>query len=141
MMQFADQFTDQLNCRDTVTTIKLVPLFSYNTYQNTEAQLFYANQVRDQLMSVRDLRKQIATKAFERTTIANIQTTPSSDNLQYTFKDPYLLDFLNLGNAYLEKDLEQAILDELEKFILELGKGFTFVERQKRMIIDGEDLI
>ncbi|SDZ59281.1 Protein of unknown function [Flavobacterium aquidurense] len=49
------------------------------------------------------------------------------------------MDFLNLGNAYLEKDLEQAILYELEKFILELGKGFTFVERQKRMIIDGED--
>jgi hypothetical protein len=49
------------------------------------------------------------------------------------------LDFLNLGNDYLEKDLEQAILYELEKFILELGKGFTFVERQKRMIIDGED--
>ena len=55
------------------------------------------------------------------------------------FKDPYILDFLGLQNTFLEKDLEQAILYELEKFILELGKGFTFVERQKRMIIDGED--
>lgn len=63
----------------------------------------------------------------------------SNKNLQYNFKDPYLLDFLNLGNGYLEKDLEQVILYELEKFILELGKGFTFVKRQKRMIIDGED--
>lgn len=139
MMQFADQFTD----KEIVVTLSRQLSWSHFLaiipIKNTEAKLFYANQVRDQLMSVRDLRKQIATKAFERTTIANIQTTPSSDNLQYTFKDPYLLDFLNLGNAYLEKDLEQAILDELEKFILELGKGFTFVERQKRMIIDGED--
>jgi hypothetical protein len=59
--------------------------------------------------------------------------------LYNTFKDPYFLDFLGLQNTYLEKDLEQAILRELESFILELGKGFAFVERQKRMIIDGED--
>jgi predicted nuclease of restriction endonuclease-like (RecB) superfamily len=55
------------------------------------------------------------------------------------FKDPYQLDFLNLPAGYLEFDLETAILKELEKFILEVGKGFAFVERQKRMIIDGED--
>jgi len=55
------------------------------------------------------------------------------------FKDPYLLDFINLRDDFLEKDLEEAIIAELEKFILELGAGFTFVERQKRMIIDGDD--
>ncbi|WP_386693573.1 PDDEXK nuclease domain-containing protein [Lonepinella sp. MS14435] len=49
------------------------------------------------------------------------------------------MDFLGLSNDYLEKDLEDAILRELECFILELGNGFTFIERQKRMIIDGED--
>jgi predicted nuclease of restriction endonuclease-like (RecB) superfamily len=139
MLRFAEQFTD----KQIVVTlsrqlswshfIELLPI------KNPEAKLFYAHQVSNQLMGVRDLRKQIATKTFERAAIANIQTNPSEHNLQYTFKDPYLLDFLNLGNAYLEKDLEQAILYELEKFILELGKGFTFVERQKRMIIDGED--
>ena len=57
------------------------------------------------------------------------------------FKDPYLLDFLELKDGYLENDLETAILKELELFILELGNGFTFVERQKRMIIDGDDHI
>ena len=81
--------------------------------KNTEAKFFYAHQVSNQLMSVRDLRKQIATKTYERAAIANIQTNPSEHNLQYTFKDPYLLDFLNLGNTYLEKDLEQAILFEI----------------------------
>ena len=49
------------------------------------------------------------------------------------------MDFLGLQNTYLERDLEAAILRELETFVLELGKGFAFVERQKRMIIDGED--
>lgn len=139
MLRFAEQFTD----RQIVVTlsrqlswshfIELLPI------KNPEAKLFYANQVSGHLMSVRDLRKQIATKTFERTAIANTQTVQIENSLPNTFKDPYLLDFLNLGNAYLEKDLEQAILYELEKFILELGKGFTFVERQKRMIIDGED--
>jgi len=139
MMQFADQFRD----REIVVTLSRQLSWSHFLaiipIKNPEAKLFYANQVSDQLMSVRDLRKQIAAKTFERIAIANVQIPNSYDNLQYNFKDPYLLDFLNLGNAYLEKDLEQAILYELEKFIPELGKGFTFVERQKRMIIDGED--
>lgn len=139
MMQFADQFAD----KEIVVTLSRQLSWSHFLaiipIKNPEAKLFYAKQVSDQLMSVRDLRKLIEAKTFERTAIANIQTSPSPYNLQYTFKDPYLLDFLNLGNAYLEKDLEQGILHELEKFILELGKGFTFVERQKRMIIDGED--
>lgn len=55
------------------------------------------------------------------------------------FRDPYLLEFLNLRDTYSERNLEDALLRELERFILELGLGFSFVERQKRMIIDGED--
>jgi RecB family endonuclease NucS len=52
---------------------------------------------------------------------------------------PYLFDILGIKDEYIEEDLEEAILRELEKFILEFGKGFAFVERQKRMIIDGAD--
>jgi hypothetical protein len=55
------------------------------------------------------------------------------------FKDPYVLDFLGLRDRYLEKDLEDAILRELELFLLELGVGFTFVARQKRIQIDSDD--
>ena len=55
------------------------------------------------------------------------------------FRDPYFLNFLGLKNTFSEKNLEDAILRELENFILELGQGFSFIERQKRMIIDGED--
>lgn len=55
------------------------------------------------------------------------------------FRAPYLLDFLGLKDTYLEKDLERAILAKLEDFLLELGRGFAFMERQKRMIIDNKD--
>lgn len=54
-------------------------------------------------------------------------------------KDPYFLDFLDINDRYLEKDLEDAILRSIEHFIFELGVGFSFIERQKRIIIDGED--
>lgn len=54
-------------------------------------------------------------------------------------KDPYILDFLGLNDHYLERDLEDAILHEMERFLLELGAGFTFVARQKRLPIDDDD--
>ena len=139
MLRFAEQFSDQQMVIALSQKLSWSHFIELLPIKNHDAMIFYANQVNSQLMSVRELRKQIEKKTFERTEIANIQIPSSDNNLQYNFKDPYLLDFLNLGNGYLEKDLEQAILYELEKFILELGKGFTFVERQKRMIIDGED--
>jgi hypothetical protein len=54
-------------------------------------------------------------------------------------KDPYILDFLGLADRFLERDLEDAILRELETFLLEMGSGFSFVARQKRIQLDGED--
>jgi predicted nuclease of restriction endonuclease-like (RecB) superfamily len=58
---------------------------------------------------------------------------------ELVFRDPYFLDFLGLKDAYAEKDLEAAILREMEAFILELGVGFAFLERQKRVTVDGVD--
>ena len=55
------------------------------------------------------------------------------------FKDPYVLDFLGLRDTYSERDLESALLREIESFLLELGDGFAFIERQKRIVVDGED--
>ena len=140
MIKFAEQFADfsivvplsrQLSWSHFV---ELLPI------KSQEAKLFYAQNFSETRQGVRELRKQIAEKTFERTALANLQTTSSSLIIpKNTFKDPYLLDFLALQNTYLEADLENAILRELESFMLELGKGFAFVERQKRMIIDGED--
>lgn len=139
MIKFTEQFSD-VEIVGTLSRqlswshfVELLPL------KNKEAKLYYAQKIGEAGWGIRDLRKQIAGKAFERTSIANLQVTPQAPALYNTFKDPYFLDFLGLQNTYLEKDLEQAILRELEAFILELGKGFAFVERQKRMIIDGED--
>lgn len=139
MMQFADQFADaeiilplsrQLSWSHFV---QLLPL------KKSEAKLFYARQSAAENWGIRQLREQINSKTFERTSIANTQLIADTPELLNTFKDPYILDFLGLKDDFLERDLETAILKELERFILEIGKGFAFVERQKRMIIDGED--
>ena len=139
MMQFSEQFSDfeivvplarQLTWSHFLI---LIPL------KSTESKLYYAQKSAEEFWGKRELRNQISRKAFERKEIANLRLSNFPSDLQNTFKDPYLLDFLNLKNTYLENDLERAILQELESFILELGKGFAFMERQKRMIIDGDD--
>ena len=92
---------------------------------------------------MRELRGQIERNAYERTEIASTQAStlngPENATPSLVFKDPYFLDFLGLRQGHDEADLEAAILRQLEAFILELGRGFAFVERQKRMVIDGED--
>ena len=139
MMRFSQRIADkqimatlssQLNWSH---VIELLPL------KNEQAQLFYAEDVANRGLSVQELRKQISRKAFERREIANSQLTVESKVPFNVFKDPYLLDIFGLKDTHLEKDLEQAILTDLEAFILEAGHGFTFVERQKRMIMDGDD--
>jgi len=85
------------------------------------------------------LRSAIQRKGFERREIANSQIGSGSMVPADTFSDPYLLDFLGLHDNYLEADLEAVILRDLEAFLLEVGTGFTFVERQKRMVIDDQD--
>lgn len=139
MLQFAEQFSDEQIVVTLSRQLSWSHILILLPLKTTNAKLFYANSVADQSLGVRELRKKIANKEFERIAIANIQNTSNHPGIHNNFKDPYFLDFLGLQNTYLEKDLEQAILRELEAFILELGKGFAFVERQKRMIIDGED--
>jgi len=111
---------------------------------------FYAEMCRLEGWSTRVLRERIDSRLFERTALsrkpeATIRAElaslrsgePGPDAL---LKDPYLLDFLGLKDRYLEKDLEDARLRELESFLLELGAGFSFVARQKRIQMDDEDI-
>jgi predicted nuclease of restriction endonuclease-like (RecB) superfamily len=111
---------------------------------------FYAEMSRIEHWSVRTLRAKIQGMLFERTALSKkpaklaeqeLAALRDEDRLSpdMVFRDPYLLDFLGLKETYSEKDLEAAILRELEKFILELGVGFAFVDRQKRITIDGDD--
>lgn len=99
---------------------------------------------------VRQLRDKIDTMLFERTAIASQPEEIIKNELQklrnnnemspdMVFKNTYVLDFLNLPHQYSEKELEDALLTHLEQFILELGNGFAFIERQKRIPIDATD--
>ena len=117
--------------------------------QNTTQRLFYQQMCIIENWSVRTLRQKEDSMLFERTAIAAkpdeeiLQTLQKTDNTNLTpdlvFKNSYILDFLGLSGYYSEKELEDAILIQLEKFILELGQGFAFVERQKRIPVDGVD--
>ena len=112
---------------------------------------FYAVSAARGRWSVRTLRERIASRLYERTLaaagsiealdvniagLANSGTVPESTAV---FRDPYVLDFLGLPSEHSEADLESAILDEMQRVLLELGAGFAFVERQKRMPVDGRD--
>jgi predicted nuclease of restriction endonuclease-like (RecB) superfamily len=111
---------------------------------------FYMEMCILERWSTRKLQEKIDGMLYERTAISKkpkqlikqeIKELRDEDKLtpDLVFRDPYFLNFLGLKNTFNEKNLEDAILRELENFILELGQAFSFVERQKRMIIDGED--
>jgi predicted nuclease of restriction endonuclease-like (RecB) superfamily len=111
---------------------------------------FYAEMCRVQRWSVRALRAKIAGMLYERTALSRkpvklarkeLAELRDEDRLStdLVLRDPYLLDFLGLKDAYQERDFESAILREMERFILELGSGFAFLSRQKRFTLDGED--
>lgn len=139
MLQFAEQFAEQEIVVTLSRQLSWSHILALLPLKSKEAQIYYATAVASEGWGVRELRKKIVEKEFERKSIANLQNSSEHLGIQDTFKDPYFLDFLGLKNTYLEKDLEDAILRELEDFILELGRGFAFVERQKRIILDGKD--
>jgi len=139
MMQFAEQFLDFEIVSALPTQLSWSHITEILPLKSREEQLFYLSEASNGLITQKELRNLITRKAFERKEIANNQISASALVPLDSFKDPYLFDVLGLKDEYLESDLEEAILRELEKFILEFGKGFAFVERQKRMIIDGHD--
>ena len=111
---------------------------------------YYARECRDCAWSVRQLERQInsfyyerilATSEGKRAEVQNeIQTLEPNVEPKHLIKDPYILEFLGLeeNKAYLEHELEQGLIDNLQKFLLELGRGFCFVARQRRITIDGD---
>lgn len=111
---------------------------------------YYAEMCRIERWSVRTLRERIDSMLYERTTLSRKPDELIARELQdlreaervtpdLLLRDPYMLDFLGLHDTYLEADLESAIIREIEAFLLELGAGFTFVARKKRIQLDGDD--
>lgn len=111
---------------------------------------YYAEMCKLEQWSVRTLRERIGSQLYLRTALAKkpealieaeIGALRQSGKMtpDLVFRDPYILDFLGLADGYNERDLEAAILRDMERFLIELGVGFTFVARQKRMSIGGSD--
>lgn len=150
MVQFAEAFPDEqivaaLRRQLGWTHFKLlIPL------EGPLKRDFYAEMCRIENWSTRMLQQKIDSMLYERTALSKkpdelirqeLNALREEDRLtpDLVFKDPYILDFLGLKDSYSEKDLESALLREIEEFLLEMGAGFAFVERQKRIVIDGED--
>lgn len=118
--------------------------------QNTKARDWYANEAIASHWSARALERQIGTLYYERllsskdkalvTQEAAENTLPLTTHPKDFLRDPYVLDFLNLPHqSFLEKDIEQAIIDNITEFLLELGRGFAFVARQQRISVEDQD--
>ena len=119
------------------------------TIEDPTKRLFYQQMGIAEHWSVQQLRDKQDEMAYERSLIAAkpddeiVRTleniTPQNTDPDVVLKSSYILDFLGLDGYYTEKELEHAIALQLEEFILELGQGFAFLERQKRFTIDGTD--
>lgn len=150
MIRFAEVFADE----EIVSTlsrqlswshfVEIIPL------EDDLKRDFYAEMCRIERWSVRTLHQKISGMLFERTALSKkpeklireeLDSLRTEDKLtpDLVFRDPYFPDFLGLKDRYLEKDIEDAIMREMENFILEIGVGFTFVARQKRIQVDNDD--
>jgi predicted nuclease of restriction endonuclease-like (RecB) superfamily len=117
--------------------------------ENPAARQWYLQEAISQNWGVRALERQIGVLYYERLLSskekalveaeAQEHTASLAENPKDFLRDPYVLDFMNLGSRFLEGDLEQAIIDNLQDFLLELGKGFAFVARQQRVSFTDED--
>ena len=113
------------------------------------ARGFYTEECAKSMWSVRQLERQIHTMYYQRllasrdkeSVASEIQTTEPKPEYEKAVKDPYVMEFLQIkpDTHVYESDIEQALLDHLQEFLLELGRGFSFVARQKRFTLDGQN--
>ncbi len=150
MVQFADAFPDENIVAALSRQLSWSHLIEILPLKQPLEREFYAEMCRIERWSVRTLRERIGGQMYLRTAIskkpeavvrAEISHLRSGGQMSpdMVFRDPYMLDFLGLPDGYSERDLESAILREMERFLLELGAGFTFVARQKRISVDSDD--
>lgn len=150
MVQFAVAFPDEAivaTLSRQLSWSHFVELLPLNQPLERE---YYAEMCRIEHWSVRTLRERIGSQLYLRTAIAKRPEAIIASEINHlreggkmtpdmVFRDPYMLDFLGLPVGYSERDLEDAILRDMERFLLELGAGFTFVARQKRISVGADD--
>ena len=150
MMQFATLFPDSQIVAPLARQLWWSHFVEVMPLKDELQREFYLTMAASERWSKRTLQAKIDGMLFERTAISGKPdefikkelSTLRNDNVMspdLVFKSPYFLEFTGLKGFYSEKTLEDCLLAHLEQFIIELGNGFSFVARQKRMIIDGED--
>jgi predicted nuclease of restriction endonuclease-like (RecB) superfamily len=150
MVQFAEVFPDPEIVVSLIRQLTWTHFIALIPLKDPLQREFYAEMCRIEHWSVRELRSRIDSMLYERTALSkkpaklieeDLKALREEDRLtpDLVFRDPYVLDFLGLRDTYSEQDLESAMLREIESFLLELGAGFAFVERQKRITLDGDD--
>jgi predicted nuclease of restriction endonuclease-like (RecB) superfamily len=149
-LQFAETFPDEPIVSALRRQLSWTHLKTLIYIEDPLKRDFYIEICRLENWSSRQLQERINSMLYERTALSRKPEATIRHDLEQLrqtqqlspdllLKDPYILDFLDLNDRYLEKDLEDAILRDIEQFLLELGAGFTFVARQKRLQIDNED--
>jgi len=150
MVRFAKQYPDEKIVSTLSTQLSWSHFIELTVLDDAHKRQFYTEMCRLEHWSVRDLRKRLDSMLYERTTISRQPEVIIENDLnelqknneltkELVFRDPYILDFLQLPANFSEKKLENSILDELSKFLQELGTDFCFIARQKRIIIDNEN--
>jgi predicted nuclease of restriction endonuclease-like (RecB) superfamily len=150
MIRFAEIFPDRLIIHTLCGQLSWSHFRSIIYIEDSLAREFYTEMCRLERWSVRTLQAKIQSMLFERTALSKkpeelarkeLAALRDEDRMtpDLVFKSPYFLEFLGLADTFSEKDLENSILRDLERFILELGTDFSFVARQKRITVDAED--
>ena len=150
MMQFAAAFADKEIVVSLIRQLSWTYILAVIPIEEPLRREFYIEMCKREKWSVRVFRERIKSMLYERTAISKKPKETINNDLallkekqefspDLVFRDPYFLDFLGLKDTYSEKDLEASILVELQRFIIELGRDFAFMARQKRIIIDNRD--
>lgn len=150
MMQFAKVFPEQEIVTPLIQQLSWTHILALIPIEDPIKRQFYIDLCKLEKWSVRTFKERINSMLFERTAISKKRELTIQNELKLlknnqqispdlVFRDPYFLDFLGLKETYSEKDLEESILVELKKFIVEIGSDFAFMARQKRITIDNED--
>lgn len=150
MVQFATTFPDEKIVVSLIRQLSWTHFIALIPLKEPRQREYYAQMASAERWSVRTLRERIDSMLYERTVLSRQPDALIEQELammrdaqhmspSLVMRDPYILDFLGLRDTWQESDLESAIIREMESFLLELGVGFTFVARQKRIQLDNDD--
>jgi predicted nuclease of restriction endonuclease-like (RecB) superfamily len=149
-LRFTEQFPDLEIVHTVCALLSWSHLRLLSAMDDPLKRDFYIEIAQLEGWSVRQLKERVSSMLYERTALSRKPEEAIRHDLaqlrneqqispDLLLRDPYVLDFLDLNDRYTERDLEDAILRDIERFLLEMGAGFTFVSRQKRLQIDDDD--